>query len=114
MDYLCSNAEIISIHANSKNSDKHLISSDQISLMNAKTLLINTSRGNNVDELALLEALKNNAIAGACLDVFKSEPYKGEFTSLENVILTPHIGGYTSNVRKDLETEAVENLRKSL
>jgi D-3-phosphoglycerate dehydrogenase len=114
MDYLCSNAEIISIHANSKNSDKHLISRDQISLMNTKTLLINTSRGNNVDELALLEALKNNAIAGACLDVFKSEPYKGEFTSLENVILTPHIGGYTSNVRKDLETEAVENLRKSL
>ena len=54
MDYLCSNAEIISIHANSKNSDKHLISRDQISLMNTKTLLINTSRGNNVDELALL------------------------------------------------------------
>jgi D-3-phosphoglycerate dehydrogenase len=114
MDHLLTNAEIITIHANSENSDKPLISSDQISLMNANTLLINTSRGNNVDEFALLEALKNNSIAGACLDVFESEPYKGELTSLENVIITPHIGGYTSNVRKDLEMEAVENLRKSL
>ena len=114
MNYLLANAEIISIHANSKNSDKHLISSEEISLMNSNSLLINTSRGNNIDESALLKALKSNAIAGACLDVFESEPYKGEFTSLENVILTPHIGGYTSNVRKDLEMESVENLKKSL
>jgi D-3-phosphoglycerate dehydrogenase len=55
---------------------------------------------------------RTKRIGGACLDVFNQEPYQGDLAKQENVILTPHIGGYTSDVRKGLEMESVINLGK--
>lgn len=114
MDNLLSRSEIVSINANSNDAGNYIISHEQIELMNSKTLIINTSRGANIDEDALYDALKNNYIKGACLDVFSIEPYNGRLNKLDNVILTPHIGGYTTDIRKMMEKESITNLKKFL
>ena len=82
--------------------------------MKPDTILINTSRGENIDENSLFKALKNEQIAGAGLDVFENEPYTGPFTKLENVVLTPHIGAYAREIRIKMEMEAAENLIRGL
>jgi len=77
-------------------------------------MLINVSRGGVVDEDALFRALKEGRLAGAALDVFIQEPYRGPLTELDNVILTPHIGSYAAETRLEMETQAVNNLLKEL
>ena len=78
--------------------------------MKSSSILINTSRGEIIDEDALYDALEKNMIAGAGLDVFTKEPYSGPLTDLDNVTLTPHIGAYAKEIRSKMEIEAVENL----
>lgn len=112
MEELLKCSDIISIHASSDATNHPIISEVELKLMKSTALLINTSRGSHIDENALLWALQNKSIGGACLDVFNQEPYQGDLAKQENVILTPHIGGYTSDVRKGLEMEAVINLKK--
>jgi D-3-phosphoglycerate dehydrogenase len=65
--------------------------------MKPTTILVNTARGSLIDEAALVEALKNGAIAGAGLDVFESEqmPHTHPLLSAPNTVLTPHIAGST-------------------
>ena len=82
--------------------------------MKKESILINISRGGVVDEKALYTVLKNNIICGAAIDVFSNEPYYGELTKLENVILTPHIGSYAKEGKLKMEIDAVKNLLKCL
>ena len=82
--------------------------------MKKSSILINTSRGEIIDENALFNALKENKILGAGLDVYNQEPYKGPLTELDNVVLTPHIGSYAKELRIQMEIEAVENLIRGL
>ena len=82
--------------------------------MKHDSILINTSRGEIVDEVALYNALKNQDIAGAGIDVFSNEPYSGPLTKLDNIILTPHIGAYAREIRMKMEIEAAENLVEGL
>jgi D-3-phosphoglycerate dehydrogenase len=77
-------------------------------------ILVNTARGGLIDELALQNCLKEGRISFACLDVFEDEPYCGPLCSLENVILSPHIGSYAREARVLMERKAVENLLKGL
>ena len=70
-------------------------------------LIINTSRPEVIDNNYLFNLLKKNKILGACLDVFDQEPYYGKFTKLENVLLTPHIGSYSNEIRTEMEKEAI-------
>ena len=100
-------ADIISIHSGG---EECLIGKDEFRMMKPGTLLLNAARGSIVDEEALIEALEEERIVGAWLDVFKEEPYKGRLTEFEQVILTPHVGSYTRECRKRMETETVENL----
>jgi D-3-phosphoglycerate dehydrogenase len=73
-----------------------LIGKDELAKMKPSAYLLNTSRGGIVDEQALFEALSNNKIAGAALDVFAKEPPVGSpLLSLTNTITTPHMGAYT-------------------
>jgi len=73
--------------------------------------LINIARGNVVDEAALLDALQHKKIAGAALDVFENEPnLNSAFLSLDNVLLTPHIGSATAETRIAMTNLAVDNL----
>jgi D-3-phosphoglycerate dehydrogenase / 2-oxoglutarate reductase len=78
--------------------------------MKSNALVINTSRGEVVDEAALLEALEANRIGGAALDVYGEEPYQGPLTENNKIILTAHMGSYAKEARVQMESEAVDNL----
>jgi len=114
LDTLLKESDIVSLNINLTNQTRDLINKTRLSLMKPDSILINTSRGEIVDEVALYNALKNGKLAGAALDVFQQEPYSGSLTELENVVLTPHIGSYAKEIRVQMEIEAVQNLVKGL
>ena len=79
--------------------------------MKPTSYLINVSRGPVIDEKALVNALSNNEIAGAALDVFENEPdMEPGLTDLDNVIIVPHIGSATLDTRTAMGNIAVENI----
>lgn len=88
-------SDFLSLHLTLTPETKGIIGKREIALMKPTTFLINMSRGAVLDEEALYEALKNQKLAGAGLDVFVNEPYNGRLRELDNVILTPHIGSNT-------------------
>ncbi len=106
--------DIISLHLPLNPQNKHLISVQEFNLMKENAILINCSRGGIVDEPALYQALKKKKLAGAGLDVFEHEPYRGSLLKCDNVILTPHVGSYAKESRVRMELEAVSNLIKGL
>ena len=114
LDILLSDSDIISIHLNLSDETNQLMNEERINKMKSDSILLNTSRGEIIDEEALYKALKEKRILGAGLDVFNDEPYSGALTELENVILTPHIGSYAKELRIQMEIEAVENLIRGL
>jgi len=114
LDDLLKDSDIVSIHLNLSDQTQKLIDIKHLQLMKPNAILINTSRGEIIDECALYDALKCNQIAGAGLDVFQQEPYSGPLTKLNNVVLTPHIGDYAKEIRMQMEIEAAENLIKGL
>ena len=96
LDGLLAESDVVSLHAPLLPSTRGLFDARRFSLMKPGAILINLSRGGLVQDRALLEALKSGRLAGAGLDVFENEPNPDpEFLTLENVILTPHIGGGT-------------------
>ena len=107
---LLSRSDIVSIHLNLTQQTENLINEQKLNLMKKKSILINTSRGEVIDENALFRLLKNKQILGAGLDVFKNEPYSGKLLNLKNVIATPHIGSYALELRNKMEIESVQNL----
>lgn len=111
---LLSNSDIISLHVPFTGQTKNLIGKDEFDLMKENAYIINAARGGIIDESALADALKNNKIAGAAIDAFENEPDTGELKNLNNVILTPHIGAFTIETRKQMEIETVENLISGL
>ena len=89
----------------------NMINADVLAALGKKGYLINVSRGSNVDEAALLEALQNGTIAGAGLDVFADEPRMDEeFFKLDNVVLQPHVGSGTVFTRTAMGQCCVDNL----
>ncbi len=114
LDTLLSQSDIVSIHLNLSDETNQLMNEERINKMKPDSILINTSRGEIIDEEALYKALKENKILSAGLDVFNDEPYLGPLTELDNVILTPHIGSYAKELRIQMEIEAVENLLRGL
>ena len=113
LEELLSRSDIVSLHISSSEG-KLLIGKSQFSLMKKGAYFLNLSRGEFVDEEALYRVLKEGYLAGAALDVFAREPYEGPLATLENVILTPHIGSYAAEARVLMELEAVNNLFKGL
>ena len=78
--------------------------------MKKNAILINASRGEIIDENALVKALDENLIQGAGIDVFENEPYDGPLVNYNSVIITPHIGSYAKEIRMQMELEASNNL----
>jgi len=111
-----SQADFVTIHAPSTQETRHMFSTAQFQAMKKTAGLINLGRGPLVDEKALCEALHSGEIAGAALDVFEQEPpaQDNPLFKLENVILTPHIGGDTIEAKRRLSannaTAVVETL----
>ena len=93
----------------------HLIGATEIALMKSDAVLINIARGGIVDELALIEALKQRKIFGAGVDVFENEPnFRKEFLELSNVVLLPHLGSASENTRRAMANLAAKNLVAAL
>lgn len=100
LDTLLQSSDYVSIHVPLLDSTYHLLDSKKMSLMKNTAKIINTSRGGVVDEDALYDALKNEKLGGAALDVFEKEPAIGnKLATLDNVILTPHIGAQTKEAQ---------------
>lgn len=99
LDQLLAESDVVSIHTPLTAQTRNLIDSSALDKMKANAVLINTSRGGTVDEVALAAALRNGVIGGAALDVFASEPLGPQqavtFADVENLILTPHLAGNT-------------------
>ena len=90
---------------------RHLINADVLRALGPEGYLINVARGSVVDEAALIDALQRGVIAGAGLDVFEKEPHVPEaFWSMDNVVLTPHIGSGTRQTRQAMADLAAANL----
>jgi len=108
-------ADVVSLHVPLSEETRHLIDARALALMKPTALLVNTSRGPIVDEAALAEALERDRIAGAALDVFAREPeVEKRLLSLENVVLTPHLGSATLETREAMGMLCVEALRAVL
>jgi D-3-phosphoglycerate dehydrogenase len=100
LDSLLTDSDFISLHAKVTAETKHLIGAAEFARMKNTAYLVNTARGVLVDHKALYDALKYKEIAGAALDVFEYEPLYSDdpLLTLDNVILTPHLGGASYNV----------------
>ena len=100
-------SDVVTLHIDDNAANKNFIGAKEISQMKDGVHLVNLSRGFVVDIKALTEALKSGKIAGAAVDVYPEEPrangdFYTELKGLENVILTPHVGGSTEEAQKDI------------
>lgn len=100
-------ADVVTIHSSGQDC---IIGEKEFTLMKMGTYLLNVARGGVISEKALIKAIENGTVAGAWLDTFEEEPYKGPLCGYRNVILTPHVGSYTAECRLQMENEAVDNL----
>jgi D-3-phosphoglycerate dehydrogenase / 2-oxoglutarate reductase len=109
---LLEQADLITLHASGK---QKILGAEELSWIgNRGVILLNTARGNMIDEEALAASLHAGQIGCACLDVFGEEPYRGSLCSMDNLILTPHIGSYAREARKLMEEIAIANLMVGL
>lgn len=109
LERLLGTADVVCLHA-SGGDGTFRMGNSELGIMKQGALLINMARGNMVDDVALAEALKSGKIAGAALDVYPEEPYKGPLCDCEQVVLTPHEATLTIETRVAMEDHAVENL----
>ena len=104
-------SDFVSLHCPGGAENRHLIDAGRIAAMKRGGFLINTARGDVVDQDALIDALESRSIAGAGLDVFADEPWVPErLRQLENVVLLPHLGSASEETRVAMGMKAVENL----
>ncbi len=112
LDELIRTCDIITIHCPSTPETHELINADRIAMMKPSTYLINTARGDLIDENALIEALQQEKISGAGLDVYTREPAVDErLLSLKNVVLLPHMGSATFEGREASGERVIANIR---
>jgi len=111
LDALLSQADFVSLHTPLTEGTRGLMGETELRAMKPSAILINTSRGPVVDEAALIQALTEGWIAGAGLDVYEHEPIRLEspLLTLENVVLTPHLGGGTRECNERVVAAAVDN-----
>lgn len=100
-------ADMITLHASGNDP---ILTSTEFKSMNKGVVILNSARGNMIDEGALITALNSGKVASAWLDVFPEEPYTGKLTEYDQVLLTPHMSTYSVQCRIDMELAAVHNL----
>ena len=116
LDSLFQQSDVISLHCPLTSETLKLVNAQRLALMKPSAFLINTSRGPLVDEDALAQALRNEQIAGAGLDVLTVEPPKPDnpLFNLPNCVITPHIAWATKTARQTLLDRVVANLQAFL
>jgi len=109
LNTLLQTSDIISVNSPLLPETNNLLTKNEFSLMKQHALVVNTARGDIINEDDLFDALKNNVIAGAALDVFSQEPPKeSRLLTLDNFIATPHIAWYSEESQQDLKRKAAE------
>lgn len=104
-------ADIVSLHVPLLPSTKHMINEKTLKMMKSSAILINTSRGPIVDEVALVDALQKGVITGAGVDVYEFEPKLAKgLAKLPNVVLTPHIASARTSARDEMAVLAAQNI----
>ncbi len=97
---ILSNSDIISFHCKPNKDGSSIITKDEFKIMKKNCILVNTARGGLINEIDLIQALKNKTIKGAALDVFIKEPLENSrLFNLDNIILTPHIAASTDEAQ---------------
>src|SRR5205807_7153619 len=112
LDDLFRESDVVSVHLRLSEQSRGLVGGRLLGLMKQTAYLVNTARGPIVDEPALIGALRERRIAGAALDVFDVEPLPRDhpLLSLDNVVLTPHLGYVTREAYHTFFEQAVENI----
>jgi lactate dehydrogenase-like 2-hydroxyacid dehydrogenase len=104
-------ADFVSLHCPGGAENRHLMNAARFAAMKKGAFLINTARGDVVDEAALVAALRDGTIRGAGLDVYEAEPQVPEaLKAMENVVLLPHLGSATDETRTAMGMKVVENV----
>jgi len=115
LDELLAQSDFISIHMPKTPETTGMISSEQFALMKSTAFIVNVARGGLIDEDALYAALKSGRIAGAGLDVFVSEPpTNSPLLTLDNVVLTPHLGASTDEAQEKAGVAVAKSVRLAL
>jgi D-3-phosphoglycerate dehydrogenase len=120
LDDLLAEADVVSLHVDGRPGNAGFFGAEQFAKMKPRSLFINAARGMVVDTESLREHILSGHIAGAALDVFPVEPkaqgdtFESPLRGLENVILTPHVGGSTIEAQRNLGVEVSEKLRDYL
>ena len=111
LEELLTESDVVSLHCPSTPATRHLIDARRLALMRPGAFLVNTARGDVVDEAALADALREGVIAGAALDVYEDEPrVTPALLGMENVVLLPHLGSATRETRIAMGHRALDNL----
>ncbi len=105
------NADVISLHASG---DACILGPSEFQRMRPGVVLLNSARGELVDEQALVNALTDGTVKSAWFDAFWQEPYTGPLQKFPQMLMTPHVGTYTIQCRREMETTAVRNLLRDL
>jgi lactate dehydrogenase-like 2-hydroxyacid dehydrogenase len=112
LEQVLEEADFVSLHCPATPETRHLMNPERLARLKPGAFLINTARGDVVDEAALVAALRSGRLAGAGLDVFEREPQVSpELLAMENVVLLPHLGSATRETRVAMGMRALENLR---
>ena len=108
-------SDFVSLHCPGGEETHHLINADRLARMKHSAFLVNSARGDVVDQSALISALRLGTIAGAALDVFEGEPaVSRELIRMQNVVLLPHLGSATHETRVAMGLRAIENVKAFL
>lgn len=109
LDELLSRSLAVTVHLPYTRRTENILSREKLALLSPKSYLLNTSRGEVLDEQALYEALRDGRLAGAALDVYHHEPYTGPLTTLPNVFLCCHQGSCSHDGRYQMEMQSAQN-----
>lgn len=116
LDELLRRADVVSLHVPLTEATTGLLGDRELALMKPTAVIINAARGGVVSETALVRALREKRLGGAALDVFEQEPLPVDhpLRSLENVVLTPHLGASTAEAQQNVALEIAEAVRAAL
>lgn len=113
LDVLLRESDYVTLHVQLNSSTKHMISNRELKLMKSSAVLVNTARGSIVDESALVEALNEGEIAGACIDVYEQEPLTdSSLPELPNVVLSPHLGASSKEAQRATSVLAARKVER--
>jgi D-3-phosphoglycerate dehydrogenase len=112
LDDIFTQSDFVSIHCPATPENHHLVNADRLASMKPTAFVINSARGDIIDEKALVNALARGEIAGAGLDVFEQEPKVSEdLLTMENTVLLPHLGSATTETREAMGFRVLENAK---